>query len=41
MGRDKKNEAGRITLIVLDALGAARVEKSVPMTELRALLSGR
>ena len=38
MGRDKKNEAGRITLILLDALGAAVVEKKVPMAELEAFL---
>ena len=28
MGRDKKNEGGRITLILLDALGRASVVKS-------------
>ena len=27
MGRDKKNEAGRITLILLDALGRAAIVK--------------
>jgi 3-dehydroquinate synthase len=30
MGRDKKNEGGRITLILLDALGAAAVAKDTP-----------
>ena len=41
MGRDKKNESGRITLILLDGLGKAAIEKSVPSQELTALLSGR
>ena len=41
MGRDKKNEAGRITLILLDRLGAAAIEKNAPPRELEALLSGR
>jgi 3-dehydroquinate synthase len=30
MGRDKKNEAGRITLILLDALGSAAIVKDAP-----------
>lgn len=38
MGRDKKNEAGRITLILPDALGSAAIEKHAPMAELEALL---
>lgn len=41
MGRDKKNEAGRITLILLDRLGMAAIEKDAPQRELEALLSGR
>lgn len=41
MGRDKKNEAGRITLILLDRLGMAAIEKGAPQRELEALLSGR
>jgi 3-dehydroquinate synthetase len=39
MGRDKKNEAGRITLILLDALGRARVVKDAPEKELAAFLA--
>jgi 3-dehydroquinate synthase len=38
MGRDKKNESGRITLILLDALGSAAIEKNAPMAELEDLL---
>jgi 3-dehydroquinate synthase len=38
MGRDKKNEAGRITLILLDALGRATVVKDTPPAELDAFL---
>jgi 3-dehydroquinate synthase len=41
MGRDKKNEAGRITLVLLDALGVAAIEKKAPMAELEAFLEGR
>ena len=41
MGRDKKNEAGRITLILLDGLGKAAIEKRVPSRELADFLSGR
>ena len=41
MGRDKKNESGRITLILLDRLGAAAIEKNAPGGELAAFLSGR
>jgi 3-dehydroquinate synthetase len=40
MGRDKKNESGRITLILLDGLGKAVVDKGVPAAELRAFLAG-
>jgi 3-dehydroquinate synthase len=39
MGRDKKNDAGRITLIVLDALGSASVERNTPPSELESLLA--
>jgi 3-dehydroquinate synthase len=38
MGRDKKNEGGRITLILLDALGRAAVVKDTPARELEAFL---
>ncbi len=41
MGRDKKNESGRITLVLLDRLGAATVEKNAPAAELEAFLAGR
>jgi 3-dehydroquinate synthase len=40
MGRDKKNEAGRITLILLDALGRGAVVKDMPEDELRSFLAG-
>jgi 3-dehydroquinate synthase len=40
MGRDKKNESGRITLILLDALGSAAVERNAPLPELESLLAG-
>ena len=40
MGRDKKNEDGRITLVLLQALGDARVVKDAPVRELREFLSG-
>ena len=39
MGRDKKNESGRITLILLDALGRASIEKAAPVGELEAFLA--
>jgi 3-dehydroquinate synthase len=39
MGRDKKNEAGRITLILLDALGRGAIVKDTPAEELRAFLA--
>ena len=38
MGRDKKNEGGRITLILLDALGRGAIVKDTPVEELRAFL---
>jgi 3-dehydroquinate synthetase len=39
MGRDKKNESGRITLILLDALGRASIEKAAPVSDLEAFLA--
>jgi len=39
MGRDKKNEGGRITLILLDALGKGAVVKDAPAGEIRAFLA--
>jgi len=39
MGRDKKNEAGRITLILLDALGRGAIVKDTSPGELRAFLA--
>lgn len=39
MGRDKKNEGGRITLILLDALGRAKVVRDTPEPALRELLA--
>ena len=39
MGRDKKNQDGRITLILLDALGNAAVVKDAPEQALRELLA--
>ena len=39
MGRDKKNEGGRITLILLEALGRAAVVKDAPVRELEAFLA--
>jgi len=39
MGRDKKNEDGRITLVLLEALGDARVVKDAPVPELREFLA--
>jgi 3-dehydroquinate synthase len=38
MGRDKKNEGGRITLVLLDALGRAAVVRDAPDAALRAVL---
>ena len=39
MGRDKKNEGGRMTLILLDALGRAAIEKGVEGARVEALLA--
>ncbi len=39
MGRDKKNEGERITLILLDALGRAAIVKDTPRAELEAFLT--
>lgn len=39
MGRDKKNEGGAITLVLLDRLGAARVVKDAPVDALRRYLA--
>ena len=39
MGRDKKNEGGRVTLILLDDLGRARVVKDAPADALRAFVA--
>ena len=39
MGRDKKNEGGRLTLILLDALGRAAIVKGVEASSLEALLA--
>jgi len=39
MGRDKKNRDGRVTLILLDALGTASIVNDTPSSELRAFLS--
>ena len=39
MGRDKKNEGGAITLILLESLGRARIEKKAPQAEIEALLA--
>ena len=40
MGRDKKNEGGSITLILLEQLGRARIEKRAPQRAIEALLAG-
>ena len=39
MGRDKKNEGGRITLVLLDALGRAAVVRDTPESALQELLA--
>jgi 3-dehydroquinate synthetase len=39
MARDKKNEDGRVTLILLDDLGRASVVKDAAAGELRAFLA--
>ena len=38
MGRDKKNEGGRVTLILLDALGRATVARDTSERSLREFL---
>ena len=40
MGRDKKNEDGRITLILLEKLGRAAIVKDTPARALEELLAG-
>lgn len=40
MGRDKKNEGGRITLILPEGIGAASVVKDAPLHALEQLLAG-
>jgi 3-dehydroquinate synthetase len=40
MGRDKKNRDGHVTLILLDALGAASIVRDTPSAELAAYLAG-
>jgi len=40
MARDKKNDSGRITFILLGALGSAHVERNTPAEALEAILSG-
>ncbi len=39
MAQDKKVEAGRLRLVLLEALGRATVRTDVPIPELRALLT--
>ena len=39
MGRDKKNEGGRITLVLMEAIGRAVVDKSAPVPAIEALLA--
>jgi 3-dehydroquinate synthase len=39
MGRDKKNEGGRITLILLDRLGRASIVKDTPALELERFVA--
>jgi hypothetical protein len=41
MGRDKKNREGRVTLILLDALGAASIVKDTAVGRDRRLSGGR
>jgi 3-dehydroquinate synthase len=40
MGRDKKNEDGRITLILLEELGRAAIVKDTPARAIKELLAG-
>jgi 3-dehydroquinate synthetase len=39
MGRDKKNEGGRITLILLDRLGSAAIAKDADPAALESFLA--
>ena len=39
MARDKKVEAGKLRLVLLEALGRATIRGDIPLTELRALLA--
>ena len=39
MGRDKKNEGGGVTLILLDDLGSARIAKDATVMDLRSFLA--
>ncbi|QJR08988.1 3-dehydroquinate synthase [Usitatibacter rugosus] len=39
MGRDKKNEEGRVTLILLDALGKAAIVRDTPAAAIRKIVS--
>jgi len=40
MGRDKKNEGGRVTLILLEALGRAAVVRDTPVEAIEGVLEG-
>jgi 3-dehydroquinate synthase len=40
MARDKKNRDGRMTLILLDALGRASIVNDTPAAEIEAFLAG-
>jgi 3-dehydroquinate synthetase len=39
MARDKKVEGGRITFVVADGIGRARLERDVPADAVRATLA--
>jgi 3-dehydroquinate synthase len=41
MGRDKKNEGGRVTLILLESLGRAEIVRNTPPAALESLLAAR
>ena len=41
MGRDKKNEGGQVTLILLDALGRAAIVRDAPRAALEKVLAAR
>jgi 3-dehydroquinate synthetase len=41
MGRDKKNEGGRVTLILLESLGCAEIVRNTPPAALESLLAAR